>query len=75
MLQAYLTRRKKDKIFAVYDLTIVLGWCGHWVENDKKASFLCPSTMKSHPRTAHGQSIYNSFAGPCLKGSKMISPC
>lgn len=36
--EAYLTRRKKDKIFAVYDLTIVLGWCGHWVENDKKVA-------------------------------------
>ena len=43
-LQAYLTRRKKDKVFAVYDLNIVLCWDGHWVEDDKKASYPCPST-------------------------------
>lgn len=40
VMQAYLTRRKKDKIFAVYDLNIVLRWAGHWVEDDKKVCFL-----------------------------------
>ncbi|CAL5228919.1 g12143 [Coccomyxa viridis] len=36
--EAYLTRRKKDKVFAVYDLNIVLHWSGQWVEDDKKVA-------------------------------------
>ena len=41
LMQAYLTRRKKDKVFAVYDLNIVLRWSGHWVEDDKKVASPC----------------------------------
>ena len=40
-MQAYLTKRKKDKVFAVYDLNIVLRWSGHWVEDDKKVACHC----------------------------------
>lgn len=50
VVQAYLTRRKKDKVFAVYDLTIVLYWSGEWVEDDKKvASFLLLNTTLYMP--------------------------
>ena len=46
ILQAYLTRRKKDKVFAVYDLNIVLHWAGHWAEDEKNASLPSSGTMR-----------------------------
>lgn len=48
LMQAYLTRRKKDKVFAVYDLNIVLRWSGHWVEDDKKVASPCAFAMLVH---------------------------
>jgi hypothetical protein len=40
--QAYLTTRKQNKKFAVYDLNIELDWVGHWIEDDKKVWHTIP---------------------------------
>lgn len=38
LAQAYLTTRKQNKKFAVFDLSIVLDWKGTWEEDGKEVS-------------------------------------
>lgn len=43
--QAYLTTRKQNKKFAVYELNIVLDWKGRWEEDGKEVSTFCAKCM------------------------------
>lgn len=38
LAQAYLTTRKQNKKFAVYELNIVFDWRGCWQEDGKEVS-------------------------------------
>ena len=38
LAQAYLTTRKQNKKFAVYELNIVFDWRGCWEEDGKEVS-------------------------------------
>jgi len=42
-LQAYLTTRKQNKKFAVYELNIVLDWKGRWEEDGREVSTFVPN--------------------------------
>lgn len=42
ILQAVLTRRKGNKTFAFYDLTLTLSWAGRWLESNQVRARLRP---------------------------------
>lgn len=58
LTQAYLTTRKQNKKFAVYDLNIVLDWQGHWAEEDKKVGNQFSSEPLADCFEVHIHSVY-----------------